>query len=428
MRRIRIQNPSVDITYKTYLDARYSSGVTATVKSTVSFADNDLAVFGEPLEEYSELKKISTVTAPSTFTLASALNFSHNKETSVYKVLWDNVSLEGRSTSAGTFAEITQSAIQWDSKTGETIYFHSSGDDNWEYRFRFYNSVTTTYSEYSPTLSGSAPGRKTVGYMINNIRKIADDPLRKFVNDDELIRFINRAQDIVYSHNPKYWFLLIDTYKGSSGISATAATSVYSFSTYTTFGHLDSIRYKYVSGASINTLYHLKGLPTVEFDARVRDLNKTDDNNVKFYKLLPGDSSSSVGYFQVDPRPKDNSVGTFYPNYYEKMADLDTVDDSTQVPMPSILEDYAIAQVLRVKGLNEKADMYENMFFGPPDRTKDIKKLTGIPLLDQMDQYQKSIGQSQPKQLVRFRGQKYVSEFFGNDDTASSDYRKENYW
>jgi hypothetical protein len=407
------------------LDARYSSGTSLTVKSTVSFSDNDLIIAGEPSEEFTEEKKVNTVTAPATFTLASALSFAHNKETPVYKVLWDYVSIEGRSTSAGTFAELTQSPIQWDSKTNETIYFHSGGDDNWQYRFRFLNSVTTTYSEYSPTLSGAAPGRKTVGYMIATIRKIADDPLRKVVSDDEILRFINRAQDIVYSHNPRYWFLLVDTYHAGTGISATANTSIYSFATYTTFGHLDSIRYKYVSGTT-NKIYKLRKLSDTEFDYRTRDLNKSKEDEVEVFKLLPADSSSDQGYFQADPTPKSDSVGTFYPKYYEKMADLDTVDDSTQVPLPSILEDYAIGQVWKVKGNEGKADYYEKMFFGPAEpkiyRTKDIKEVTGLPLLDMMDEAQKD-SQGQPKSLIRFRGQKYMSQFFGSDATRTQEDR-----
>lgn len=428
MRRILIQNPSVDKTYKTYLDAAYSSGVTLTVKSNVSFAANDLLVIGEPSEEFTELKKLSSVTGATTLTLASALNFSHNKEVPVYKVVWDNVSIESRSSSSGNFSEITQSAIQWDSKTNDTIYFDPNGTDAYQYRFRFYNSVTATYSEYSPTLSGSAPARNSVGYMVGNIRQIADDVLRKIVTDDEILRFLNRAQDIVYSHNPKYWFLLVDTYKGSSGIAATAATSVYSLSSYTTLGHLASIRYKHVSGSSTNLLYHLRGMSDIEFDARVRDLNKTNDDNVKFYKLLPADSSSTVGYFQVDPTPKSSGVGTFYPNYYEKMADLDSVDDTTQVPMPAILEDYAIAQIWKIKGNESKASYYEKLFFGPADREKDISQITGIPLLDQMDEYQKSIGQSQPKSLFRFKGPRFINRFFGDDISTSPDYYRENYF
>lgn len=425
IRRLRITNPLLSNNYKTYLNAAYSSGVALTVKSNVSFAANDLLVVGEPTEEFAELKKLDSISGSVTLNLPSALNFAHNKETPVYKSLWDNISIEGRSSSAGVFAEITQSAIQWDNKNNETVYFHSSGDDNWEYRFRFYNSVTTTYSEYSPTITGAQPGRKTVRYMVIQVRKTVQDELRKLVTDQEIIRFFNRAQEIIYAHNPRYWFLYIDTYKGASGIASVANQSVYDLDTYTTFGHLDSIRYKYTSGGT-NLLYHLKKMPDVEFDARVRDLNKTTDDWVKFYKLLPADSSSDMGYFQVDPTPK-NAVGTFYPNYYEKMADLSLISDSTQVPIPSILEDFAISQILRIKGDEQRANLYETQFYGPEDRNKDTRKLTGMALLDELDDQQKR-SQKQIGELIRFRGQKAGSRFFGEDTSFNADQIRENYF
>lgn len=426
MRRIRVENPSIEGTYKTFLDSAYSSGTALTVKATTSFAANDLLVIGEPSQELTELKQLSSITAPSTLNLASALNFSHTKETPVYKVVWNFVSIESRSSSAGTFAEITQSGIQWDSKTNETIYFDPNGTNSYNYRFRFYNSITATYSEYSPTLTGSPPARNTLGFMIDNIRKTAGDPLRKIVTDDEIVRFINRAQDIVYARNTRWWFLLVDTYKGSNGIAATAGNNVYTLAGYSTFGHLDSIRYRYTSGSN-DILYHLRKLDSIEFDARVRNLNKTADNWAKFYKLLPGDSSSSFGYFQVDPKTKDSGVGTFYPNYYEKMADLDSVEDATQVPIPAILEDYAIGQVFKIKNMEDRATFYENQFYGPADRTTDRKNLTGIALLEELDDQQKK-AQAQAVSLVRFRGQKYNSKFFGENISGSIDYIRENYF
>lgn len=423
MRRLRIQNPTVENTFKTYLDAEYTSGVTLTVKSNVSLSANDLLVVGEPSEEFSELKKMDSKTGISTITLASALNFSHNKETPVYKVLWDFISIEGRSSSAGTFAELSSSPIQWDDKNNETIYFHSGGNDQWEYRFRFYNSVTTLYSEYSPTITGAVAARNTVSQMVDNVRKIVNDNERKIVSDLEIIRFFNRAQDIIYARNPRYWFLLVDTYKALNGISTTADTSVYSLASYTTFGHLDSIRYRYNDGTTDN-IYHLKFKGNKEFDSLKRDLNATNDDWVITYKLLPADSSSSKGYFEVDPTPKTTSRGTFYPSYYEKMSDLDSVEDTTQVPLPNLLEDYAISRIYAIKGDESRSNEYMNQFTGPADRRRQTDPAWGLVLLDELDDHQKHV-QGQPFQLVRFRGQKAVSRLYGESTTSSLDQLRE---
>jgi len=423
LRRIIIQNPTTDKTYKGFLDAEYVSGTSLTVKSNVSFAANDLIVVSEPRGELSEDQQVASITGVTTITLSAALNFSHNKGTSFYRVLWNFVSIEARSSSAGVFAEITQSSIQWDDKNGETIFFHTAGTDSFEYRFRFRNSVTDTFSEYSPTITGAVPARDTVTYMVNNVRKLAGDLERKIVTDDEIIRFFNRAQDIIYARNPRYWFLLVDTFQGSNGIAATADTDVYSLATYTTFGHLDKIRYRRVEGATDN-LYHLQGKSEVDFDRLVRNQNRGTNNYARFYKRIPADSSSDNGYFQVWPKTKDAGVGTFFPNYYEKMADLDTVEDTTQVPYPALLEDYAIAQVFRVKNDMDKAEEYKLRFFGPADRAQSLERSEGLVLLDQLDVHQRK-PQGQPKSLFKFRGQKGISNLYGQATVTPLDQLRE---
>ena len=424
MRRIRIENPQVERTYKTLISSDYSSGVTLTVLNNSSFAADTLIIVGEPTEELTEGKKVNSISGSTTLNLASTLNFAHPKGTSVYRVLWDFVSIERRASSTDVWAEITQSGIQWDNKLGETIYYDSAGIQSHQYRFRFYNSVSATYSEYSPTITGAGFGRQQVGYMIVQVRLTAQDIERKIVTDDEIIRFFNRAQDIIYGNNPRYRFLLVDTYKGSNGIAATANTSVYSLASYTTYGNLHSVRYRYTSGGTDN-IYHLQMLPHYEFDALVSNLNQTKDDTATSYKLLPADSSSTNGYIQIYPTTKTTGVGTLFPNYYEKMANLDTVEDETQVPLPEMLEDFAIAQIEKVRGNETKAEMYEKFFFGPSGVQEKFQQLTGIALLDKLDLAQQQI-QGQPRQLWRWRGRNAYTRYFSNRG-LNRDYIKENY-
>src|SRR3990167_4613588 len=424
MRRIAINNPSVETTYRTSLTADYASGTTLPVASNVSFAANDLIVLGNPREEYAELEQLSSLTGITTLTLASALNFSHSKNTPIFRVVWDFVSIEYRSSSSGTFAEITQSPIQWDNEDGLTIYFHCAGNDSAEYRFRFYNSATVTYSEYSPVLTGATPERNTVRFMIDEVRKIVDDLEGQIVSDAEIVRLLSRAQEIIYTHNPKYWFLYVDTYElGSGSIAATTNEDVYSLNSLTRFGHLDSIRYRYQSGND-HIIYRLREVSAPEFDRLDGDQNMTDDNWPQIYKRIPADASSSNGYFKITPDIKDSSIGTFYPNYYEKMADLAAVSDITQVPLPFLLEDYAIAYIEKIKGNESKARIYEeSLVTSNPDRTPK-----GLAMLDELDAQQKrSVGQ--PQSLFRYRGQKGIRRLYGNKFVGMSmDRYREDYF
>ena len=421
MRKIEIQNPILDSTYKTRISSDYSSGTSLTVENNSSFAANDYLVVGEPSEELSEGKKLDSISGSTTLNIASALNFSHGKGTSIYKSPWDFISLERRTSSAGTFAEISQSGIQWDNPKNLTIYYDADATDAYEYRFRFYNSITGKYSEYSPTLTGAGFSRDQVGYLINQVRLLAHDIERKIVTDDEIIRFFNRAQDIIYTHNPKYWFLLVDVYKATTGIAALANTNVYSLATYTTFGHLETVRFHYNSGGT-SELYHLLKKSSVEFDHLASNLNETADDWAWIYKLLPTDSSSANGYLQIFPKTKTTGIGTLYPNYYEKMADLNSVDDETQVPLPELLEDFAIGQIERIKGNEQKAIYYEKVL------VSDSPTITpsGLIMLDKLDQQQK-LAAGQPRSLWNFRGQKAISLLYGNRSRQNRDYQKEFY-
>lgn len=426
MRRIRIPNPLLDKNYRTYLDADYSSGTALTVSNNASFAANDFLVAGEPREEEAELRQISTVSGNTTININSAFRFSHNKATSLYKSLWDFVSLERRTSSAGAWAEITQSAIQWDNKLNETVYFDSAATSAYEYRFRYYNSSSATYSEYSDTQSGAAAGRTTVRYMVDEVRRLTNDIERKIIeSDDEIIRAFNRAQDIIYTHNAKYWFLYVDTHKlGSLSIAATAGNDEYTLANLTNYGHLAGIAYEYNSGGT-HEIYRLRKISDAEFDREDSDQNATDDDWPTVFKLLPADSSSANGYFKITPDILTSSIGTFWPLYYEKMANLDSPADTTQVPLPDLLIDYGIAYVERIKGNETKAKMYEASL------VSDSENITpkGLIMLDKLDNAQKdTVGQ--PRQVWRFRGQKAISRLYGTKTISSRqrDQILENYF
>jgi hypothetical protein len=427
MREIKIHNPVLN-SYITDLSEDYASGTTLNVRSNNSFAADDLSVVGNPTEEYTELKKISALSGNQILTLASALKFSHNKATPVYKTLWDYVEIEGRSTSGGVFAVLTQSPIQWDSKTNKTIYFHSAGTDTWQYRFRFYNSVTAAYSEYSPTLSGSGFTRFQAGYLIKRARRLAADKEGRVLTTDELLEALRDAKYIIRAHNAKYWFWKVDGYKNNKSVSATAGNNTYSLASITDLGTVDYIEYRYTQG-SVDEKYLLRKKGDPEFLSLTRDLNRPQNDHPTMYRLLPADDSSDKGYFEIENEMQTDSVGTFYISYYKDESDFDSIEDETSIVIPEILIDYLTAEIYATKGNETAAETYRKRFYGPQGRrkTSNFDDLTGIALLDELDrQYKKS--QSQPISIWNFRGQKAMSRFYGNRSMLSNDERRERYF
>ncbi len=419
MRRLRFQNPSIDKTYATFLGADYVIGATTvTGQSNNSFAANDIGVFGEPSQELTETKKINSLTGSTVFNLPSSLNFAHGKGTPIYKTLWDQIAIEADYGSG--FSIITQTAIQWDNKNNETIYFDANGADTTRYRFRFANSVLSTFSEYSPTLGGSGFTRPQVGYMIRQVRKMVYDIERKIVTDDEIIRMFNDAQDIIYAFNQKWWFLHVDAENSGISIPSIANTKVYSLASLTNYGHIDRIRYQYTL-SGVTQIYDLIKKPSLEFDALVVNQTRPATDWLQIYKLLPPDASSIYGYFKVEPVPQTTGVGTFYPNYYIKMADLNSVDDSTSVPFPSMLERYAQGRTEQIKGNEDKAQIYLN-YLVSDNEDRIPKDLETLLKLDK--QAKEAAGQA--RSLFRFRGQKYPQRLMGRT-IEERDYNREFY-
>jgi hypothetical protein len=434
MRAINIDNPILN-SYLSDLSADYNptqaSPLVLTVRSNNSFQANDLVVYGNPTEELTELKKLNSVSSVDTFNLPSALNFAHNKGTPVYKSLWDQVSIEANYGSG--FSEITKSPIQWDSTKNQTTYFDGNGTNTTSYRFRFYNTVTATYSEYSPTLTGASFTKFQMGYIIREARRIAGDKEGKILTTDECLRALTRAKNIVRAHNARYWFWKVNGYQQSlidatTVIPATATNSVYSLSAITDLGIIDLINYRYVQGGT-DFIWTLRRKSDIELLEYTRNRNRPSFDFPHFFRILPPDANSSKGYFEIEYAIKNSNLGNFYIDYYKEESDYTTVASTTSIIIPEILQDYLIAIIYETKGNQTQADKYYNLFTGPQSRkkTNDIEDLSGIALLDELDRQYK-VSQGQPRQLWRFRGQKAISKLYGNRTVMSPDYIRENYF
>ena len=248
--------------------------------------------------------------------------------------------------------------------------------------------------------------------------------------DREILRDITRGLEIIYGRVPKAWWWRIE----DSTITTTASIDKYNLDTLNSgtagspninLGTVDLIRYQYNDG-STNITYPLEFKSNIEFYNLVKDNNAQTDDNVIAYTLLDPDSSSKNGYFQVYPKPKTTGRGTFYVTAFTRQTTIDSVDDLVVIPLPSILIDYGVAMIERVRGNDSKAAYYEELFFGPPPGRQERQRLTGISLLEQLNSRQRH-PEGHPRSLGKFMGQKGFNRLFGNN-RVNSDYIKEAYW
>lgn len=322
---------------------------------------------------------------------------------------------------SGSWTVLSFSDIQWDKR--ETIYIDRTGAETDSYRYRLYNSVSAEYSDYSPTIAGTGFTRNQVGYMVREVRKILGDEERRIIKtDDEIIRQFNRAQEIIQSKRQDWWFLLRE-----DTVACTSSTKKYAISTSTSdFNFMHSVRFRFNDGTT-DVIYDLLNKPLIEHHYDVRDNNAATDDYPSSYSILPADSSETIGYVELDVAITTGSEGTLYYLYYKDMSELDDVADSTDVPIPSLLEDFALEYGFRLKGDDVRADLYQKRFYGPEAGPQEnVAPATGIRLLERM-QTNKMKALGQPSQLISFKGRKAMSNLFANR-TVDRDSLAERYF
>lgn len=420
-RRIAIPHPDLSKVPRTNIGSDYTAAsTTLTVVNNDGFAANSIAVVGQPGEEESESKPIASITGVTTITTtAGGLTFGHNKDTVVYRSEYDQVELSYYT--AGAWTVLDTIPIQWNHKN--TIYVHQGGLDSYLYRFRLKNSVTSDTSEYSGSVAGSGYSKLQVGSLIENVRRIVGDPEKKIVSDFEILRLFTTAKDVIRGKRADWWFWRRES---EGAITTTVNTRKYDLDTISErIDYIKDVRFNYNDG-SVNEIYPIKHKTDLEFDQLVKDNNETTDDRVRFYNLMPPDSNSTSGYIRVDPKPKTTGYGSFYVRYYINEPDFTSPSDTTSIPLPQLLENYAISVIEGYKGNDVKSKAFRILFYGPADRDKDSSQLVGIPLLEQMHRNKlRPLGQ--PRQLKRFNGRRAIESYY-QASAVSEDSRRENYW
>lgn len=419
-RRIRIVNPDLSGSERTILDADYSSGTSLTVKSNYGFQDNDIVVIEQPSTEKAESTAVASTTSNTTITVDSAYKFSHQKGSVLYRSEYDQVEISYRTSSTGSWTLLDTIGIKWDDR--ETIKVHQGATSSYQYRFRFYNSASTNFSEYSPTIGGAGYSYNQIGQLVGDVRAIIIDPDRKIVSDQQIIKFLEEGKKIVQAKRNDWWFW----YKIDEGTITTVADQRnYNLDDISTgIEYVKDVRFRNTDGDD-DVLYQLKFEPDIIFDQYVTDQDEDSNDEVRRYTILPGDVSSTAGYICVDPAPETTGDGSFYVRYYEPDTQYDNVAATTSIPIPGILVDYAVFKCEQIKGKDDRADKYFSRFLGPATIRKDNDKLTGIALLEQM-QIGKLKPLGQPKQLKIYRGRRIMSRLYGSG--GSQEYYAENYF
>ncbi len=406
MIKISVTNPELHEEERTFLTSDYSTGTNLYVANNEGFTTSWFAIVGEPGQEKTESKQISSTSESTTMVISAQLNFPHSKSTSIYLSQWDKIAIE-RKPSGGSYSASTDSpfSIEWDNENKESLLVLSDGSSTDTFRWRFYNSVLATYSDYSDALSGTGFTRYTAGYVLQQVKK---NPIAAEVDDQSILDYMNDYQsDVVYPELPKAWWFT----KEGTPLLLTASDYTYSVSdNWSDLSAIKYVLYRYISG-NTDITYPLTFSPTVEFYNLKSDANQAKDDNVKYWTLLPPDASSDKGYIGLHTTPK---TATCYvkPVYYFELTDLNSFGDSLVVPHPKGYVDYCLYRISDdIKGDSSAAERY------------NARVNRSIIYLKRLNRRQ--LGQPE---LFRFRGVRGHSRMFGEGGITNSPDSRALYW
>lgn len=162
---------------------------TLSVYSISKFAVNQILLIGAFGQEATEIIATHPSTAPSgnTVTLASTLSQAHAKDVLVTVLLYDKVEVLYATTEDGSKSSLT--TLSLDPQESDTTYIPSNTTGF--YFLRWYNSVTSTYSDYSDAIPAGGFDSNTVSFIIDSALSETGKDIGGKLTIDSLIGAIN---------------------------------------------------------------------------------------------------------------------------------------------------------------------------------------------------------------------------------------------
>lgn len=184
------------ITGTTFLTSDITASTSALpVRNSEAFVTaNGLLLIGEIGSPNAELIPVISSKTAQQINLGSPCSLPHQVGEPVYQVTFNQVEIQSSNSPSGPFTTLDLINIQWSQDS--TIYNDTTGTSATYYRQRFYNTVTTVYSDWSNSGTGVAQadyGMKTAGYLINQVRKSIGNVELK---DDFFINALNEARGV----------------------------------------------------------------------------------------------------------------------------------------------------------------------------------------------------------------------------------------
>lgn len=340
---LTLLNPETGDLEKSYLSNPYSIGVnTIVVKNADRFALNDRIMLGEMGEEKTEVVTVTAAATDGMTLTTSATVFSHEADTPVYRLRFDQVKFYRSTTGiSGVYTAISTQNLDVDNANLTTIYDDTSGIASYYYKMTVYNSISAVESAFTDPIPGGGFARNQVGYMIDQILQEVGDQNEQHVSRSEILGYFNDVNDDLTINIAKpYEFL-----KTRLALKPVATQAYLPYPTDSlgnqTMWKFDHMDYNYIDNTTnpvTNITYTLDILEQTYFRNEFQD--NTDDATTQRDTIHKMSLDNSVNRFRFEA-PFLTANGTLYLHYWQFFPVLDTEGDLFITPTPKIYKLYA---------------------------------------------------------------------------------------
>lgn len=286
-----------------------AAGVTTlTVANIGNFAVGKYALLGNFGEPTAEIVRIHVSTPPSgtTITLNAATLFDHYVDTPLTMIEWNQVEFSRAATLAGSKSVLNTLGISANHKT--TAYTDLTNTTGYAF-YRFKNSSTTTYSDYSTGVPYTGNPKNSLEKAVEEGCSMASVKVNdEFANENDLVSDFNEAQSAVIE-NQDWVFELV---KDDTSIGTLQNENRYALSALTyaikfpgTYQGILNVRFgseplKYVSPDEMDEIYRYSVVTTLNNGGNVSvgatSITLTDSNEFLAAGSLTLGSNAGVTY------------------------------------------------------------------------------------------------------------------------------------
>lgn len=269
----------------THFTADTASGVSnISVKNISGIAINTVLLLGDFGVEGSEIVKTHAVTAPSgstvTLKATTTTSFAHSAYTKVTVLAYDQIEVSHAETLTGNKSVLATVDIQSD--RSEHVYDDSTQTSGY-YFYRYKNSLTSTYSDYSDGTPYGGDEENTVNYALSYALTRNDTQLDSKLTDTYILQEVNACLKYITGKRKKWSQLQNFDYKLGQTVAGSRAFTLPS-------DMYDRTNNKSVLQVRLNGSKRLTYVDKREFD----ELNRATFASTVRTEALAGDTSLAI--------------------------------------------------------------------------------------------------------------------------------------